>query len=131
MAPLCPARVAPSVLTATAHVCWSLTSSFLATVVAGGVVWIPPGRAGGGQELVKSRCGCRLRVSNVISLVTIRASHRRGSSRWWLLLSWLSPSCRRLGTARGVHGVRLAGIRSPVREWVVIIKLVVRKAMVV
>lgn len=42
MASLLPTRVAPSIQTAAAHVCWSLTSSLLATVVARRVVWICP-----------------------------------------------------------------------------------------
>lgn len=134
-ASLLPGRVAPSVQPAAGHVCWSLSSSLLAAVVVRRVVWITPRRAGGGQELVECRCGCRLRVSNVISLITVSSSHCCWcwSSRGWLLLnvSWLPPSCRRLGTARGVHTIRLARIGSSVRKLVIIVKLVVGKAMLV
>lgn len=48
MSSLLPSRVAAPVLTAAAHVRWSLISSFLAAVVAGRVVGVPPGGARGG-----------------------------------------------------------------------------------
>ena len=48
MGPLLPTRMAPTILAATANLCWSLVSTFLVVVVALGVIGVSPGRARGG-----------------------------------------------------------------------------------
>lgn len=42
MCPLLPTRMAPTILAATAQVCWSLITPFLVVIIAWWVVWVAP-----------------------------------------------------------------------------------------